>query len=213
MPQFIFYQFCSQKKDPKETPGGPRTIGDKAQAGTCWAPGAGGFLEASGGAGLVPVHPSSAALLSCQALLEHCLFWTGSAWDWVQLRNRLVPGSDWFQLQNQARSGSERAQRGNWPGSESNWTGATGRSQVNTILCKGWTSRLTFAKITLNYSGHSGELLTILDELINARGALEKKGSRPSTHHKGERKNDFSCFRFLVSRRRSVGTPHSLQSL
>ena len=51
---------------------------------------------------------------------------------------------------------------------------------------------LTSPKIILNYSGHSGELLTMLDKLIHLWGALENKGSQPGTHYKGQKENYFS---------------------
>ena len=43
----------------------------------------------------------------------------------------------------------------------------------------------------LHYSGHRGELLTMLDKLIHLGDALEKKGPHTGTHYKGQRGNYF----------------------
>lgn len=55
----------------------------------------------------------------------------------------------------------------------------------------GW-SRLVLPKIILNCSGHSIELLNILDKLIHLWGTLEAKGFQPGTHYKKQRETYFS---------------------
>lgn len=64
-----------------------------------------------------------------------------------------------------------------------------------------------------NYSGHSKELLIILDKLIHLQVALEKEVSQQGTHGRVEKKKMFPPLQFLVTRVGASGIPYLLWSL
>lgn len=72
---------------------------------------------------------------------------------------------------------------------------------------------LTLPKIILNFGGHSGEVITILDKFIHLWGTLEKKWSQQALIIKHKEKIIFPPRQLLVTRTIPADTPHSLQSL
>lgn len=72
---------------------------------------------------------------------------------------------------------------------------------------------LTLPKIILNFGGHSGEVLTILDKFIHLWGTLEKKWSQQALIIKHKEKIIFPPRQLLATRTIPADTPHSLQSL
>lgn len=77
-------------------------------------------------------------------------------------------------------------------GSNLSWLGSGMRPWANTILFSGGTNRLTWLKIILKYSGPQWQPFN-LAKLSHSRGIQEKKGSQPTTPHKRQRENYFSC--------------------